>query len=177
MNQYIIKAQNFKRRFENLLTGKWAYRLQEIHGFSQEDIKAIEMRYNISLPQSYRVFLSEFGNTPKSFLLDLDMGDEHPLEMTKFFYDVMTIPEGEYIPPTNVPLNMFAFATYLYEHFYFFFQDDTSDDPVIYLASIFQGGGQPFKFKKIGESVWDFLEEGIAKYEDGKKEGRYFVDN
>jgi hypothetical protein len=177
MDKHIIIAQRYKERFSNLLTGKWACKLQEIHGFSQEDINIIELRYHVSLPQSYKIFLSEFGNIPKSFLLDLDMGDEHPLEMTEFFYDALTTAEGAYIPPTNIPSNMFVFATYLYEHFYFFFSDDSSDDPAVYLANIFQGRGQVFKFKKIGESVWEFLEEGIEKYETGKKEGRYFVDN
>ncbi len=159
MNKYTSIAQGYKKRFENILTGKWAYKLQEIHGFSQEEINTIELKYHASLPQSYKVFLSEFGNIPKSFLLDLDMGDEHPLEMTEFFYDAITIAEGRYIPPTNIPRNMFVFATYLYEHFYFFFLDDPSDDPMIYLANTFQGEGQPFKFEKIGESVWEFLEE------------------
>jgi SMI1 / KNR4 family (SUKH-1) len=176
MNKYVVIAQEYQMRFRNILTGKWAYKLQEISGLSQEEINAIEMKYNISLPLSYKVFLSNFANIPKSFLLDLDMGDEHPLEMTTFFYDAITFAEGEHIPPKNIPLNMFVFATYLYEHFYFFYLDDSSEDPVVYLANIFQGGDQPFKFEKIGESIWEFLEEGIAKYEIGKKEGRYFVD-
>jgi hypothetical protein len=79
MNKYIAIAQGYKKRFENILTGKWAYKLQEIYGLSQEEINTIELKYHASLPQSYKIFLSEFGNTPKSFLLDLDMGDEHPL--------------------------------------------------------------------------------------------------
>jgi hypothetical protein len=168
MNKYLIKAQDFEQRFKKLLTGKDSWKLDEIRGFSQEDIEAVEKRYGLSLPLSYKIFLSYFGNVPKSFLLDFDMGDEYPLEMTEFFYEQLTITEGEYIPPTNVPPNMFAFASYFYEHFYFFFLDDPSDDPAIYLANTSQGGGQPFKFKKIGESVWDFLEEGITNHENRK---------
>jgi hypothetical protein len=137
------------------------------------------------LPKSYKVFLSEFGHIHRSFVLDLDMNDEHPLEMTEFFYGALTTPDTGYVPPTNVPQNMFAFASYLYEHFYFFFLDDSSDDPVVYLANLSQGNlanlpqgkAQPFQFEKIGESIWEFLEEGIQEYEIGKKEGRYFVNN
>ena len=179
MNVHIAKAIEFKQRFEKLLTGKWAYRLQEIRGFSQENISAIELKYKISLPQGYRVFLSEFGNTYKSFLLDLDMGDEHPLEMTEFFYAAINTPEQNYVPPINVPSNIFVFASYLYEHFYFFFINnpfDNPDDPSVYLANVDQDGGQPFQFEKVGESVWEFLEESISKYENGKKEGKYFVE-
>jgi hypothetical protein len=177
MNKHIVKSQEFKQRFEKILTGKWSRRLEEIRGFSQERIEAIELKYNILLPESYKVFLSEFGDTSKNLLESFDMGDDHPLEMTEFFYDVFTIPEGEYIPPTNVPLNIFVFASYLYEDFYFFFLENNFDDPPFYLANIYQGGGQPFKFEKVGESVWDFLEEPIKFYEDGKKEGRWFADD
>jgi hypothetical protein len=42
MNKYIIKAQNFERRFKKILTGKYSWRLNEIRGFSQEDIEAVE---------------------------------------------------------------------------------------------------------------------------------------
>jgi hypothetical protein len=185
MSKYIDKSQKLKQRFKNLLTGKWAYRLEEIQGLSLDSIESIEQKYNIDLPQSYRVFLSEFGNTSKFFLLDLDMGDEHPLEMTEFFYGALTTPDSGYVPPTNIPQNMFVFGSYLYEHFYFFFLDDPSDDPVVYLANLSQGNlanlsegkAKPFQFEKIGESVWEFLEESIEEYEIGKKEGRYFVDN
>jgi SMI1 / KNR4 family (SUKH-1) len=168
MNEYTIKAQIFERRFKKLFTGKYAWKLTEICGFSEEEVEAVEKKYDLSLPVSYKVFLVYFGNVPKSFLLDFDMGDEHPLEMTEFFYDRLTMKEGEYIPPIDVPPNMFAFASYLYEHFYFFFLDDPSDDPAIYLANTFQGGGKPFEFKKVGKSVWDFLEEGITNHENRK---------
>lgn len=170
MNKYIIKAQNFEQRFKEIFTGKYAYKLNEIHGFSQEEIEAVERKYGLSLPLSYKVFLAYFGNVPKPFLLDCYMGDEHPLEMTEFFCNLLTMTEGEHIPPINVPLNMFAFASYLYEHFYFFFLDDSSDEPAMYLANTSQAGGKPFEFKKIGESVWDFLEEGITNYENRKRQ-------
>ncbi len=166
MNEYIIKAQNFEQRFTKLLIGKSAWKLNEIRGFSQEEIEAVEKKYSLSLPLSYKVFLLYFGNVPKSFLLDFDMGDEHPLEMTEFFYIRLTMTEGDSLPPINVPPNMFVFASYLYEHFYFFFLEDSSDDPAIYLANTSQGDGKPFEFKKIGESVWDFLEEGISNHEN-----------
>jgi SMI1 / KNR4 family (SUKH-1) len=177
MSKHTDIAYAFKQRFINLLTGKWAYRLNEISGCSEEEIKFIESKYSISLPESYRVFLSEFGHMSKSFFLSFEIAYDYPLELTEFFYSQISNSEDEYIPPTDVPENMFVFASYLYEDFYFFFTDTSSDDPPVYLSNTAQGGGEPFTYKKLDDSVWDFLEECIKYYEDGKKEGRWFVDS
>jgi hypothetical protein len=45
MNEYILKAQEINQRFKNLLTGKWAYKLNEIYGFSAQEIELIEIKY------------------------------------------------------------------------------------------------------------------------------------
>jgi SMI1 / KNR4 family (SUKH-1) len=165
MNIHITKANEFKQRYKRLFTGDQAFRLNEISGFSVEEVKAIESKYGISLPESYRVFLLEFGHTPKYLLADFDMTDEYPLEMTKFIYDHLTITEDDYVPPKNVPLNMFVFANYLYEYFYFFTIDNCFDDASIYVSNLVQEGGQSFEFEKVGDSIWDFLDGCLKSYE------------
>jgi hypothetical protein len=165
MNNHIAKAHELSQRYRKIFTGKRAYKLNEISGFSSKEIEAVEAKYNISLPQSYKVFLSKFGHTSKYLLADFDMTDEYPLEMTEYVYNYLTLPEDGYIPPTNVPTDMFVFANYLYEDFYFFCINEDSDDPAIYLSNLSQEGGQPFKFEKIGDSIWDFLDDCIKSYE------------
>jgi hypothetical protein len=165
MEKHLAIAHSFNERYKKTFSKDSRY---IISGCSNIEIQEIEQKYNIKLPKSYYVFLSEFGKSSPSLLGDFYMEYPHPLTQTEEFMKILLSQDEEepsWIPPVQVPENLFVFANYYFEKIWFFIADGSSDDPPIFIADSAQGSGDVFKFKKVGESIWEFVENCIKDRE------------
>ena len=164
MYEHHLIAQSFKERYKRTLP---VNRHHIIAGCSDIEIREIEDRYNVKLPKSYYFFLKELGKTDSALLGNLDLEYPHPLTQTEEFIDNLLSEDEEevWIPPTNIPTKIFIFANYYFQKVFFFIADSSSDDPPIFSADSSQESGEAFKYRKTGESIWEFVEDCLKTRE------------
>jgi hypothetical protein len=119
----------------------------ELRPCSQADIRRLETRHGVRLPEAYKLFLRRVGRGAGDFLTD-DHWDA--------FYDDLLDLDSDFRKESDVRAKIsgdwFCFATRMGD-VYLFLANDGSDDPPVY------GWGDSEKLEKLYESFWDWLEE------------------
>jgi len=116
----------------------------------EEDIAALERRFGVRLPESYKKFLRLMGRGPREFL-ECDHWDA-------FYPELLELGQGaeyEAVCP-DLPENYFVFASRLTFNL-FFVADGAAEDPPVFSF----GDGHGGVYKKIYESFWDFIKEMV----------------
>jgi hypothetical protein len=165
MNKHEIIANKYQERYEKILLN--SFRNSTTTGCSYDEINKIQLKYDINLPRSYRVFLENFGKCPGYLLGDIDLEYPCPLTQTEdmFYPMLLPNPEDDYIPPIEIPDKVFIFANYYGQRIYFFILGDESDDSEVFIADSSQGSGAIFEYTKIADSFWDLVESIVKSLE------------
>ena len=122
-----------------------------IKGCSEKEISDLEKKCDVVFPESYKVFLENFGHGLGGIILsDIDILYEDIFGLTDRLRNEVLIYEGDPI----LPKNAFVFATRFGEQFMFFDTSTATDEPPIlhYMEN-------HKSFSKVGNSIFDILEK------------------
>jgi SMI1 / KNR4 family (SUKH-1) len=127
----------------------------QIKGCTEEEIIFLEHKYNIILPDSYKLFLRIFGHGHGHYMMeDLDILYDRILSITDF---VNTRVFTERNKPDMLPSNIFVFASRYREQFFFFDTDLDEEDPPYY----YYYWDNDEEIVKYDESMWCFIESEL----------------
>lgn len=104
---------------------------ETIRGCTPDEIKTLEETFNISLPESYKQFLSVMGNEAGSFIYDVDFTYKHLFQAKEIAEKILD--RGRTRGRTNFSFtpSCFVFLTRLNEQF-MFFDCSSNDDPPVF---------------------------------------------
>lgn len=124
-----------------------------IKGCSQSEIKYLEQKQNVVFPESYKVFLSNFGHgLGGKVMSDIEILYDDISGLTTELRDETLIEEGD----PSLPDKAFVFATRLGEQYMFFDANGISKEPpILYYKENDQN------FSQVGDSIFDVLEQEI----------------
>jgi hypothetical protein len=144
---YTDKAQDIYKRLIELPLAN----LGRIKGCTEEEIIFLENKYNINLPDSYKLYLELFGHGHGIIMDDVDILYGQVLNTTDY---VKTRVFTEKNKPDKLPANIFVFASRYGEQFLFFDADLKEEDPPCY--HYYWDNGE--EITKYDESIWRFIE-------------------
>ncbi|MEM8718336.1 MAG: SMI1/KNR4 family protein [Cyanobacteria bacterium P01_G01_bin.39] len=118
-----------------------------IKGCSEPEISKLEQKYNVIFPQSYKIFLKNFGHGLGGVIMkECDILYNDAFELTNVLRNEILIEEGDPVLPDKA----FVFAGRYNEQFMFFDASGLIEEPPIFLYMIDEKD-----FSKIGNSVFD----------------------
>lgn len=147
----IDRAMRLKKDIlhQNLGNPKW------IKGCSEFEILSSERKYDVILPLSYKVFLRNFGHGLGGRVMkEIDILYNNILDLTNVIKNEVLIEEGDPVLPNK----SFVFAGRYNEQFMFFNADGSEEDPAVFYYMI-----NDEKFRKIGDSIFDILEDEVSE--------------
>ncbi|MEM7593149.1 MAG: ankyrin repeat domain-containing protein [Cyanobacteria bacterium P01_A01_bin.83] len=163
----VIEVQDSPERLiERLLKIGFVDRSQ-FQPCSEAEIRDLEIRNRVQLPESYKKFLRIMGKGAGYFLKS-DHWEVFYADFNDWLgVDFYKIPEAEYDQCTqqeidfslSVPDNFFVFATRLGDYPLGFFADGIDQDPDIYLLEY------ESELELWGETFWKFFQEMVEHYE------------
>jgi SMI1 / KNR4 family (SUKH-1) len=151
---YKDQAQSIYKR---LIESRWATPSQ-IKGCTEEEIIFLEHKYNIKLPESYKLFLRMLGHGHGYIMEDVDILYERILNETEYVNTRVFTEENK---PSMLPVNIFVFASRYGEQFLFFDTDLDEEDPPYYYY-YWEDGEEIVKYN---ESMWCFIESELMMME------------
>jgi SMI1-KNR4 cell-wall len=141
---------------------------------SEDEILSIELKYDISLPISYREFLRAFGKCNKRIFNDFEFSYPYPLELTQdIIFEELALVQDGYIPPKNIPSDIFVIGS-CYQDFWFILTNDKSEESAIYYATIFQPDDDEFEYSKSFNSIWEFMKDFIRNLHELQRKHNLF---
>ena len=124
-----------------------------IKGCSESEILKLESKYNVILPQSYKIFLKFFGHGLGGRVMnDCDILYDDIFSLTDTIRNEILIEEGDPVLPDKA----FVFSGRYNEQFMFFDASGLENEPNIMYYMIDEDN-----FRKIGESVFDIIESEL----------------
>ncbi|BAZ45677.1 hypothetical protein NIES4102_27030 [Chondrocystis sp. NIES-4102] len=124
-----------------------------IKGCSKQEIINLESEYNVTLPNSYKVFLENFGHGLEGRVMnDIDILYDQVLPLTSIARNQILIDEGDPVLPEKA----FVFCMRYGEQFMFFDASGLVEEPPIFYYM-----ENDTAFKKVGDSIFDILEGEI----------------
>jgi hypothetical protein len=146
-----------------------------ISGCSEDEILSIELKYDTSLPASYREFLRAFGKCNKRIFNDFEFSYPYPLELTQdIIFEELALAQDGYIPPKNIPSDIFVIGSCYLQDFWFILTDDKSEESAIYYATIFQSDNDEFEYSKSFNSIWEFMKDFIRNLRELQRKHNLF---
>ena len=153
------------RVFHAVLIESGVAKLDEIVGCSEEEIRALEEKYSIELPASYRWYLSEMGKqSGRLFTHDhLDVFYSDVFGMTeRRRSDIADYPEEQLI---QLPQDALIIAGRLGEQFQFIRCGSSDDSPVWYFGEWDENPTQ--SHSSVIYWLYTFLDEAEAALKNG----------
>lgn len=124
-----------------------------IKGCSKQEITKLERENNVIFPQSYKVFLENFGHGLGGRVMnDVDILYDQVFPLTSIARNEILIEEGDPILPEKA----FVFSMRYGEQFMFFDASGLIEEPPIFYYM-----ADDTAFKKVGDSIFDILEGEI----------------
>lgn len=124
-----------------------------IKGCSESEILKLEQEYNVILPPSYKIFLKNFGHgLGGKIMKEIDILYNDIFSLTNIIKNEILIDEGDPILPDKA----FVFAGRYNEQFMFFDASGLEKEPAIMYYMIDEDN-----FRKIGDSIFDIIEEEV----------------
>lgn len=164
----MINENSLKSKFADRAKQLKAYIIEQnigisdlIRGCSKSEIIKLEQKYQILLPESYKVFLENFGHGLGGRIMnDCDILYNDIFDLTNTARNEILVEDGD---PT-LPEKAFVFMGRYKEQFWFFDVDGTTKEPSIYDFHV-----DDAKFNKTPYSVFDYL-ESEAKFLQGREQ-------
>jgi SMI1-KNR4 cell-wall len=147
-----------------------------VAGCSEGEILNIELKSDISLPASYREFLSAFGKCNKRIFNDFEFSYPYSLELTQdIIFEELTLAQDGYVPPKNIPSDIFVIGSCYLQDFWFILTDDKSEESAIYYATILQyNDDNEFEYSKSFNSIWEFMKDFIRNLRELQRKHNLF---
>jgi SMI1 / KNR4 family (SUKH-1) len=96
-------------------------------GCSDDEIKALEMQYDLQFPAIYRIFLTHMGHYARDFLVGTDWKYPRLKDLRGYAESLIAESNTSYRLPKN------AFVFVMHQGYSFLFFHATSDDPPVWL--------------------------------------------
>ena len=137
-----------------------------IKGCSESEILKLEQEYNVVLPQSYKIFLENFGHgLGGGIMKEIDILYNDIFSLTNVIRNEILIDEGDPVLQDKA----FVFTGRYNEQFMFFDASGLEQEPAIMYYMIDEDS-----FRKIGDSIFDIIE---GEVEDSLSIKRYREQN
>lgn len=127
----------------------------EIRGCSEREISRLEAYFGVSLPESYKEFLSVMGHSAGSFYRGDDCFYHHLFGLRGWLEETL----AEDRSPFQLTRDAFIFSSHQGVIYHFFYTIDNRRDPAVW--GYREGDMQP---KKINDSFSDFLERSLKDF-------------
>ena len=128
-----------------------------IKGCSEKEISDLEKKCDVVFPESYKVFLRNFGHGLGGYVMnDIDILYRNIQSLTDLLRNEILIDEGDPVLPEKA----FVFSGRYGEQFTFFDGSGLVKEPHIFYYMEYAKN-----FKKIGNSVFDLFESEIEATE------------
>ena len=128
-----------------------------IKGCSEKEISDLEKKCDVVFPESYKVFLRNFGHGLGGYVMgDIDFFYNQIQPLTDLLRNEVLIYEGDPVLPEKAVVIAGRYG----EQFMFFDGSGTVKEPPIFY---YKENAQ--NFKKFGDSVFDLLEDEIEAAE------------
>ncbi len=121
--------------------------MEDLAGFSEEDIAELEKKYNVRLPLTYKEFLDSIGYSGTSVFSSVIMVYPSLDEFRDSAYEM--VEEDEYKLPSS------SFVFLLDDNYFLFFDTESGDDPPVYKYST---------GSKAPELFYDSFSEWLTRY-------------
>lgn len=123
-------------------------------GCTEQEIKAVESRFALRLPQCYRDFLAVMGRAAEEFLVGTDYSFPKMLDFRKDADGLLRTSQSDFkLPPTA-----FVFMFHQGYTFLFFNCHDDSDDPHVFMFT--EAEKEP---RRVSDSFSAWLLRGCDK--------------
>ena len=132
---------------------KWFKDVPEV-GCSEAEIAAIESKFRLRLPESYREFLRRIGKGIGEFMVS-----------DRWLFKYQNLDDigrdEDYGELCELPADYFVFAERSGCYWAFFVADGTCEDPPVFAFD----DGEERDYKQVARSVWEFIESLVIDYE------------
>lgn len=139
---------------DRIVASKIAKR-HDIQACSEEEIKAVETIYRLTLPRAYREFLSHMGRGAGQLMDDMEIYFSDCVCLTKKLHPML------FLAGMKLPEKAFVCAMREGVQSWFFVSDGLLDDP-----PIFRWIAGESEFERVSESFWSFVQSEVALLEE-----------
>jgi hypothetical protein len=131
-----------------------------IKGCSEQEILELAKKSNVIFPNSYTVFLKNFGyGLGGRIMADIDITYDKILPLTNLLRNEVLIDEGD----PCLPEKAFVFAARYGEQFMFFDASGLVEEPTLFYYMENES-----KFTKVEGSIFDILERSVEAFKKYK---------